>query len=174
MPRLSPLSCGFALFLGVLTLALQGHANPLRRQTASITALSDSQISAFEPFSFYASTAYCQPSTILNWSCGRSISLFSPSFSSSLIKFPSQRTATQTLIFSQLNLVVMVLMFNSGTLGSTQVSRYVNIFLHYSLSCLNSIRLLSSGIKEPTPPKCKIHISSSLCRRLVNHLDPCI
>ena len=76
MPRLSPLPRGFALFLGALTLALQGHANPIRRQTASITALSNSQISAFEPFTFYASTAYCQPSTILSWSCGRSISPF--------------------------------------------------------------------------------------------------
>jgi hypothetical protein len=39
------------------------------------------------------------------------------------------------------------------------------------LSCLNSDRLLSSVIKGPTPPKCKIH---SLCRGSIDHLDPCI
>ncbi|KIM39665.1 hypothetical protein M413DRAFT_447129 [Hebeloma cylindrosporum] len=66
MPRLSP----FFHVLGALPFALQGQANPLRRQTASISALSNSQISAFEPFSFYASAAYCQPSAILSWSCG--------------------------------------------------------------------------------------------------------
>jgi hypothetical protein len=36
----------------------------------SITALSASQISAFKPFSYYAATAYCQPATVLNKSCG--------------------------------------------------------------------------------------------------------
>ncbi|KAF8799891.1 lipase class 3 family protein [Phlegmacium glaucopus] len=36
----------------------------------SITALSSSQISAFKPFTFFASTAYCNPSTTINWSCG--------------------------------------------------------------------------------------------------------
>ncbi|KAK7686333.1 hypothetical protein QCA50_010557 [Cerrena zonata] len=39
-----------------------------KRQT--ITALSASQISSFKPFTFYASTAYCQPATTLAWSCG--------------------------------------------------------------------------------------------------------
>ncbi|KAF5375316.1 hypothetical protein D9757_009673 [Collybiopsis confluens] len=36
----------------------------------SITALSGSQISAFTPYTFFASTAYCQPSTTLSWTCG--------------------------------------------------------------------------------------------------------
>ncbi|KAF8882767.1 lipase class 3 family protein [Gymnopilus junonius] len=39
-----------------------------RRQ--SITTLSTAQISTFKPFSFFASTAYCNPSTTVNWSCG--------------------------------------------------------------------------------------------------------
>lgn len=39
-----------------------------RRQ--SITTLSTAQISAFKPFTFFASAAYCQPSTTINWSCG--------------------------------------------------------------------------------------------------------
>ncbi|PPQ69478.1 hypothetical protein CVT25_002042 [Psilocybe cyanescens] len=36
----------------------------------SITALTAAQISAFKPFTNFASTAYCQPSTTINWSCG--------------------------------------------------------------------------------------------------------
>ncbi|KAF8971867.1 lipase class 3 family protein [Flammula alnicola] len=36
----------------------------------SITTLTASQISAFKPFTFFASTAYCEPSTTINWSCG--------------------------------------------------------------------------------------------------------
>ncbi|TFK42084.1 lipase class 3 family protein [Crucibulum laeve] len=51
--------------------ALAAQAAPpalLKRQ--SITALSTAQISTFKPFTFFASTAYCQPSTTLTWSCG--------------------------------------------------------------------------------------------------------
>ncbi|PPQ80915.1 hypothetical protein CVT25_014335 [Psilocybe cyanescens] len=36
----------------------------------SITALTAAQISVFKPFTHFASTAYCQPSTTINWSCG--------------------------------------------------------------------------------------------------------
>ncbi|KAF9478910.1 lipase class 3 family protein [Pholiota conissans] len=36
----------------------------------SITALTTAQIGAFRPFTHFASTAYCQPSTTINWSCG--------------------------------------------------------------------------------------------------------
>ncbi|KAF8817628.1 lipase class 3 family protein [Phlegmacium glaucopus] len=36
----------------------------------SITTLSSSQILSFKPFTFFASTAYCNPSTTINWSCG--------------------------------------------------------------------------------------------------------
>jgi hypothetical protein len=36
----------------------------------SITSLSQSQIDFFTPYSYYASAAYCNPSTTLNWSCG--------------------------------------------------------------------------------------------------------
>ncbi|KDR85907.1 hypothetical protein GALMADRAFT_218973 [Galerina marginata CBS 339.88] len=36
----------------------------------SITALTTSQISAFKPFTFFASAAYCNPSTTIKWTCG--------------------------------------------------------------------------------------------------------
>ncbi|TFK42078.1 lipase class 3 family protein [Crucibulum laeve] len=51
--------------------ALAAQAAPpalLKRQ--SITALSTAQISTFKPFTFFASTAACKPSTTLTWSCG--------------------------------------------------------------------------------------------------------
>ncbi|KAF5312472.1 hypothetical protein D9619_002478 [Psilocybe cf. subviscida] len=38
------------------------------RQT--ITALNSAQIGVFRPFTHFASTAYCQPSTTLAWNCG--------------------------------------------------------------------------------------------------------
>ncbi|KZP12704.1 alpha/beta-hydrolase [Athelia psychrophila] len=41
---------------------------------ASITALSASQISAFTPYTWYASAAYCAASTTATWSCGESCS----------------------------------------------------------------------------------------------------
>ncbi|KAH9479278.1 Lipase [Psilocybe cubensis] len=49
-----------------------GNAMPLRRSsTTSFSTLSASQISSFKPFSFYAAMAYCQPSQILDLSCGQ-------------------------------------------------------------------------------------------------------
>ncbi|KAF8258663.1 lipase class 3 family protein [Lactarius quietus] len=44
------------------------HAASVKRQ--SITPLNSSQISSYTPFTYFASTAYCNPSTTINWSCG--------------------------------------------------------------------------------------------------------
>ncbi|TCD61802.1 hypothetical protein EIP91_007888 [Steccherinum ochraceum] len=48
------------------------YAIPTRTLQArqAITTLATSQISMFKPFTFFASAAYCQPSTTINWSCG--------------------------------------------------------------------------------------------------------
>jgi len=51
-------------FVPLLTAARPGQ----KRQ--SITTLSQSQISAFKTYTFFASAAYCNPSTTINWSCG--------------------------------------------------------------------------------------------------------
>lgn len=59
----------FKLGLALLTLAVSVSAVPLEARQ-SISALSASQIGTFKPFTFYASTAYCDPSTTLTWSCG--------------------------------------------------------------------------------------------------------
>jgi hypothetical protein len=42
-----------------------------RGNTVAPTILSASAIPGFTPYSYYATTAYCKPSTILTWSCGR-------------------------------------------------------------------------------------------------------
>jgi hypothetical protein len=66
MARLSLVSRILILLFGATLI----QAAPIRRDNSTITTLSTNQIKSFEPFSFYASTAYCQPSTILNWTCG--------------------------------------------------------------------------------------------------------
>ncbi|KAF8623158.1 hypothetical protein AX17_007546 [Amanita inopinata Kibby_2008] len=59
----------FSLFLPVLLSALSIGASPLKpRQT--ITALTTTQIEFFRPYTHFASTAYCQPSTTITWTCG--------------------------------------------------------------------------------------------------------
>jgi len=62
-----------AFILSALLCALSANAAPAivefsKRQ--SITALTSAQIAAFKPFTHFASTAYCNPSTTINWSCG--------------------------------------------------------------------------------------------------------
>ncbi|KAF8957116.1 alpha/beta-hydrolase [Flammula alnicola] len=70
MVRVSSFSSTTLLgFIGIALLALRVHASPVRRQ-AAFSTLSSADIAAFKPFSFYASTAYCQPSQILSWTCG--------------------------------------------------------------------------------------------------------
>ena len=60
----------FPLLLASIVKAAPGLelVQPSKRQ--SITALSSAQISSFTPFTFFASTAYCNPNTTINFSCG--------------------------------------------------------------------------------------------------------
>ncbi|KAH0583082.1 hypothetical protein H2248_010969 [Termitomyces sp. 'cryptogamus'] len=46
-----------------------GHASPLVPRQ-SITSLSLAQIATFKPYAYFASAAYCSPSTTLTWTCG--------------------------------------------------------------------------------------------------------
>ncbi|KAF8174960.1 lipase class 3 family protein [Pholiota molesta] len=62
-----------AIFFAVLYALTAVNAAPALVELSerqSITALTTAQISAFRPFSHFASTAYCSPSTTINWSCG--------------------------------------------------------------------------------------------------------
>ncbi|PCH44545.1 lipase [Wolfiporia cocos MD-104 SS10] len=56
----------------LLLSALAGvHALPAARSdSGAITPLTSSQIDAFEPYSWYASTGYCNSSVTLAWDCG--------------------------------------------------------------------------------------------------------
>jgi hypothetical protein len=51
-------------------LALVGLVSAASVKRQAITPLSSSQISSYTAFTNFASTAYCKPSTTLNWSCG--------------------------------------------------------------------------------------------------------
>ncbi|KAJ3512952.1 hypothetical protein NLJ89_g3222 [Agrocybe chaxingu] len=63
----------FLLLLWTILPAVQRvSSKPLRRVDANITTLSTSEIASFKPFSFYADTAYCEPSQTLSWTCGQS------------------------------------------------------------------------------------------------------
>jgi len=62
----------FTLFSSLFLSTLNVQAAPLQtlRARQSFSALSTTAISAFRPFTHYASTAYCQASDTLTWSCG--------------------------------------------------------------------------------------------------------
>jgi len=57
----------FTVLVSALLTAFVVHAAPALVARQSI---SSSQISSFSPFTFYASTGYCRPSTIITWTCG--------------------------------------------------------------------------------------------------------
>ncbi|TCD68029.1 hypothetical protein EIP91_011640 [Steccherinum ochraceum] len=63
------LSFGLA-FLSVLSSTVKASPVPSLETRQTITTLSASQISAFKPFAFFASAAYCDPSRTLKWDCG--------------------------------------------------------------------------------------------------------
>ncbi|KAF9016515.1 alpha/beta-hydrolase [Hymenopellis radicata] len=50
---------------------LSSPINPLLEARQSITTLSASAIAAFKPYTYYASTAWCDASVTLTWTCGR-------------------------------------------------------------------------------------------------------
>lgn len=44
--------------------------SPILEERSSTTTLSSSQISAFKPYAYYASAAYCEPDKTASWDCG--------------------------------------------------------------------------------------------------------
>ena len=38
----------------------------------SVSTLTPSQVASFTPYTWYASTAYCEPASTLSWNCGGS------------------------------------------------------------------------------------------------------
>ena len=47
-------------------------------ESQNITPLNTAQISVFTPFMYFASAAYCNPNTTINWSCGGTCSVSFP------------------------------------------------------------------------------------------------
>ncbi|OSX64054.1 hypothetical protein POSPLADRAFT_1039271 [Postia placenta MAD-698-R-SB12] len=61
----------FSFTLGALLAAASAvQAAPGLRARQAITALGTSQISAFQPYTYYASAGYCAASETVTWSCG--------------------------------------------------------------------------------------------------------
>ncbi|OCH96309.1 lipase [Obba rivulosa] len=63
-----------SLALGVLALAALSAVSavpaPVLKARQSITAASQSQISSYTPYTYYASAGYCTASATLSWNCG--------------------------------------------------------------------------------------------------------
>lgn len=57
---------GFAV-LGSLAAV---YAAPALEGRQSITTLSTSEVAVFRPYTHYASTAFCEPSQTITWTCG--------------------------------------------------------------------------------------------------------
>ena len=73
MVRSSKVRLSAAVAVGGLLCAWRTAAFPTaikRDEETSITALSPAQITAFRPYTHYASTGYCSPASTLAWDCG--------------------------------------------------------------------------------------------------------
>jgi hypothetical protein len=58
------------LSLCLLALLDSAVAAPALEARQSVTTLSASQVNAYTPYTYYASTAYCRPANTLAWNCG--------------------------------------------------------------------------------------------------------
>ena len=66
------------LFASVEAIPLPGIPEVAERnlETRAVNVVSATDISGFTPFTQFARAAYCQPSKIKNWSCGRELGSF--------------------------------------------------------------------------------------------------
>ena len=111
-----------------------------RRQT--ITTLSSEQIEAFKPYTFYAATAYCDPSQTLSWSCGGLCLYLSMLLSrSALTVTTTQITARVTLHFNHTLLAVM------GRMSSSVRDFYISKLLLQSMAERGTEQGMSGGIR---------------------------
>ena len=67
-PRLTK-ELSLALFVPIAH-ALPAAFTPVLEARQAITSLTSTQISAFKPYSHYASAGYCAPAATLAWNCG--------------------------------------------------------------------------------------------------------
>ena len=67
------LTIPYAFFAPIL--AFSALKDSLLGHVKHQTTLTTSQINEFTPFTHFASTAYCDPDTTVDWTCGGKISL---------------------------------------------------------------------------------------------------
>ncbi|KAH8110731.1 lipase [Phellopilus nigrolimitatus] len=72
---MASLSATLVVLALVLSSISSVYASPFRvvRESAKrddIPTLTDSQVAAFRPYTYFASAAYCTPNTTINWTCG--------------------------------------------------------------------------------------------------------
>ena len=63
------LATGF-IIASLFASIVNGLARHSKRQSSNIIPLNLTQISSFKPYTFFASAAYCLPSTTSKWTCG--------------------------------------------------------------------------------------------------------
>ncbi|KAM5532460.1 hypothetical protein V8D89_013876 [Ganoderma adspersum] len=81
MARFSTATLSAAAVLGAFLCAQTAAVPAAVKRQSGITALTQSQITAFRPYTHFASTAYCSPASTLAWNCGDNCQA-NPSFKS--------------------------------------------------------------------------------------------
>ena len=63
------------LFASIGAVPLPGIPEVAERdlETRAVSAMVAADISSFTPFTQFARAAYCQPSKVMNWNCGREL-----------------------------------------------------------------------------------------------------
>lgn len=101
--------------LTVVTLfVLSASAAPAILARQATTRLSSSQISAFKPYTYFASAAFCLPSTTLPWNCGGMWMIWCNIAPENYNTPHTQPTATRTQASKQLRRVEMAIRHNIG------------------------------------------------------------
>ena len=117
-----------ALVTGLSIPSAKGVVTGLKRSVSeSFTVLSTADIARLKQFTFYASAAYCRPSQIIAWECGRQFYLCPWRLTNFGLKFP-QKTASPTLLSVPWHLGVTAHLSNTGMLVLTRKSRWGPLF----------------------------------------------
>lgn len=163
------------VILGAIFICLSGaRVTPPRRQVASTTVVSPAQIASLKPFSFYANAGYCQPSQILNWTCGGSSFITPTGYNetrvNALLWSVSCKANPTFQPIAAGGDGVDVQFWYVGIDPTLQVRCCTN-FVPYAPSWFVNSRRLSSHTRALTPPKCNrvivIWLTTWLIRRFL-------
>lgn len=140
------------LFLATATV---GQAFPLLAVRQGITALSISQIDFYNPYTWFASAAYCTPSTTSKWSCGcrfSNILIFVESgVNPYLIADCQANPGFAPIASGGDSTIIQYCMIATHSFPSLKVDNKP----HQGMLVMTQVWTLSSLLtKGPTPPKC--------------------